>query len=248
MGNKLIKELPRHVAIIMDGNGRWAKSKNKPRLFGHKTGATTMKNIVTATAKMGIEYLTVYAFSTENWKRSEEEVSGLFNLIIQYVKSELDELIEANVHINVIGDYNKLPNPSVKALNKMINETKANNGLKFNIAINYGGRDDIVMSVNELIKERERNEDQRGLIVTEEDLSNHLYTGKVHFNIPDPDLIIRTGGEQRLSNFLIWQASYSELMFTETLWPDFTISEYENLIELYTKRDRRYGGRKEDDR
>lgn len=245
MDKNINKELPKHVAIIMDGNGRWANARNKPRLFGHKAGAGTMKNIVIATAKMDIEYLTVYAFSTENWKRSAKEVSGLFNLIIEYVKSELRELIEANVHINVIGDYSKLPNASVGALDKMITETKDNDGLKFNIAINYGGRDDVIMAVNEIIKERETDEGPSEIPVTEEELSRHLYTGKEHFNIPDPDLIIRTGGEQRLSNFLIWQASYSEFIFTETLWPDFSIPEYEKMIDAYSKRDRRYGGRKE---
>lgn len=245
MDKNINKELPKHVAIIMDGNGRWANARNKPRLFGHKAGAGTMKNIVIATAKMDIEYLTVYAFSTENWKRSAKEVSGLFNLIIEYVKSELRELIEANVHINVIGDYSKLPNASVGALDKMVTETKDNDGLKFNIAINYGGRDDVIMAVNEIIKEREMDGGPSEIPVTEEELSRHLYTGKAHFNIPDPDLIIRTGGEQRLSNFLIWQASYSEFIFTETLWPDFSISEYEKMIDAYSKRDRRYGGRKD---
>lgn len=248
MNKKSIEKLPKHVAIIMDGNGRWAKSKNKPRLFGHKAGASSMKDIVIATGKMGIEFLTVYAFSTENWKRSAEEVSGLFNLIIQYVKSELDELIEQNVHINIIGDYKKLPPSSVRALDKMIDKTRKNDGLKFNIAINYGGRDDVVMAVNEIIEERRKDGDLFNTSVTEEDLSRHLYTGSIHYNIPDPDLIIRTGGEKRLSNFLIWQSSYSELFFTETLWPDFNTSEYEKILEMYGKRDRRYGGRKEEDK
>lgn len=248
--NDLKKDnLPRHIAIIMDGNGRWAKQRGKPRLFGHRAGATSMKKIVIATAKMGIEYLTVYAFSTENWKRSTEEVSGLFKLIIQYVASELNELIDANVNINVIGDYKKLPDASVKALDKMIDKTRDNDGLKFNIAINYGGRDDITRAVNQIIREREINNlpsKNDKTEVTEDDISKHLYTGKMNFDIPDPDLLIRTSGEQRLSNFLIWQSSYSELIFTKTLWPDFDEEEYRSLIEAYSNRDRRYGGIKEE--
>lgn len=249
MNDLKTNNLPRHIAIIMDGNGRWAKHRGKPRLFGHRAGATSMKKIVIATAKMGIEYLTVYAFSTENWKRSTEEVSGLFKLIIQYVASELNELIDANVHINVIGDYKKLPDASVKALDKMIDKTKYNDGLKFNIAINYGGRDDITRAVNQIIREREINNlsSKTGKTeITEDDISKHLYTGKMNFDIPDPDLLIRTSGEQRLSNFLIWQSSYSELIFTKTLWPDFDEEEYRSLIEAYSNRDRRYGGIKEE--
>lgn len=248
MANNNERPIPKHVAIIMDGNGRWAKAKGRPRLFGHKAGAEAMKRIVMATAEMGIDYLTVYAFSTENWKRSIEEVSGLFNLIIQYVKSELNELVDANVHINVMGDYNMLPAASVKALDKLIQATSANDGLTFNLAINYGGRDDLLMAVNEIVAERGEKGISSDTKITEEDINDHLYSGKLHFCVPDPDLVIRTSGEQRISNFLIWQSSYSELMFTDTLWPDFTPNEYAEMIEAYSHRDRRYGGRKEEDK
>lgn len=248
MTNNDERPVPKHVAIIMDGNGRWAKAKGRPRIFGHKAGAEAMKRIVMETAEMGIDYLTVYAFSTENWKRSIEEVSGLFNLIIQYVKSELNELVDANVHINVMGDYNMLPSASAKALDRLILATRNNDGLTFNLAINYGGRDDLLMAINEIVSEREENGVSVDEPVTEEDINNHLYSGSLHFDVPDPDLVIRTSGEQRLSNFLIWQSSYSELMFTDTLWPDFTPKEYREMIEAYSHRDRRYGGRNEEDK
>ena len=234
-----------HVGIIMDGNGRWAKAHHVPRIMGHNAGMQSMKKIVIAASNMGIKHLTVYAFSTENWKRSAEEVSGIFKLIVKYVNSELDELDENNVHINILGEYEVLPKESVDAINKSLVRLEHNDGLNFNIALNYGGRDEILKSVKKLYKEFEaggKSVDD----ISEEDISKYLYTGD--FDIPDPDLIIRTSGEERTSNFLLWQGAYSELMFTDTLWPDFTPEEFEEMCKKYENRDRRFGGRKEDDK
>ena len=238
------RPVPTHVGIIMDGNGRWAKAHGVPRVMGHNAGMQAMKKIVIATSNLGIKYLTVYAFSTENWKRSTEEVSGIFNLIVKYVNSELEELDENNVHINIFGEYDMLPKASVDAINKMVSRLADNDGLVFNIALNYGGRDEILKSVKALAAECV-NEGRDPDDLTEDDISGHLYSGSARFNVPDPDLIIRTSGEERMSNFLTWQAAYSELMFTDTLWPDFTPEEYAGMIEAYASRDRRFGGRKE---
>ena len=236
--------MPAHVGIIMDGNGRWAKAHGVPRVMGHNAGMQSMKKIVIATSNMGIKYLTVYAFSTENWKRSTEEVSGIFNLIVKYVNSELEELDENNVHINIFGDYSMLPKASIDAIDKMVGRLADNDGLVFNIALNYGGRDEIMRSVRELARQcAEEGRDPASL--SEDDLSMYLWSGQANFDVPDPDLIIRTSGEERMSNFLTWQAAYSELMFTDTLWPDFTPEEYAEMIDAFKYRERRFGGRKE---
>lgn len=234
-----LTKVPNHVGIIMDGNGRWAKAKGVPRVMGHNAGMESMKKIVIAASELGLKNLTVYAFSTENWKRSVEEVSGIFKLIVKYVNSELKELIENNVHINILGQYDMLPKDSVESIDKLLAQTSDNDGLNFNIALNYGGRDEIVRAVNELIAEGKTE-------ITENDISEHLYTG--HRDIPDPELIIRTSGELRTSNFLVWQGAYSELMFTDTLWPDFTAAEFEEMLEAFTHRDRRFGGRNKEDK
>lgn len=229
-----------HVGIIMDGNGRWAKAHHVPRVMGHNAGMQAMKKIVIAASNLGIKYLTVYAFSTENWKRSQEEVNGIFKLIVKYVNSELEELDENNVHINILGEYDMLPKESVVAIDKMVSRLSDNDGLNFNIALNYGGRDEILKSIRQLYKECEtglKNIDE----IEEIDISRNLFTGK--FDIPDPDLIIRTSGEERISNFLLWQSAYSELMFTDTLWPDFTSDEFKRMCENFKNRDRRFGGR-----
>ena len=234
-----------HVGIIMDGNGRWAKAHNVPRVMGHNAGMESMKKIVIAASNMGIKHLTVYAFSTENWKRSTEEVGGIFKLIVKYVNSELEELDENNVHINILGDYSMLPKDSVAAIDKMVSRLADNDGLTFNIALNYGGRDEILKSVKKLYKECEitgKSIDE----LSEEDISKHLYTGEL--NIPDPELVIRTSGEERTSNFLVWQSAYSELMFTDTLWPDFTPTEFADMCEKFTHRKRRFGGRDKEDK
>lgn len=239
-------KVPTHVGIIMDGNGRWAKSKRLPRVMGHNAGMESMKKIVIAASNLGIKHLTVYAFSTENWKRSTEEVSGIFKLIVKYVNSELQELIDNNVRINIIGDYSMLPEDSVNAIDKLVSQTSSDDGLCFNIALNYGGRAEILRSFNKLY-EVKKSWEAEGIDreITEDDISYYLYTGASCFDIPDPDLIIRTSGEERISNFLVWQCAYSELMFTDTLWPDFTPEEFEGMIEKYTHRKRRFGGRNE---
>lgn len=235
--------MPVHVAIIMDGNGRWAKKKGLPRLAGHNAGMKSMKKIVDHSDKLGIKYLTVYAFSTENWKRSLAEVSGIFKLLVTYVNSDLKELVENNVRVKILGDYSALPQDAVKSLEKTLRETEDNTGLQFNIALNYGGRDEIRRAVARLA-EKVENGQMHASDITEESISSELYTGSTQADVPDPELIIRTSGEERLSNFLLWQSAYSELVFSDVLWPDFTPEEYEKAIEDYQSRERRFGGRK----
>ena len=228
-----LKNIPRHVAIIMDGNGRWAKERGQIRLQGHLAGMEALREIVRHSQRLGVEYLTVYAFSTENWKRPADEVAGIFKLVIKYVNSELKELNENNVRVGILGDWNAIPEDSAKSIRLALKTTENNDGLKFNIALNYGGRAEITRAVNMLISEGRT-------CVTEDDISGALYTA----GMPDPDVIIRTSGENRLSNFLIWQAAYSEIVLTDVYWPDFTPEEYEKCIIEYQGRDRRYGGHK----
>jgi len=254
-------KLPTHVAIIMDGNGRWAKINNLPRLAGHNAGMLAMKEIVRCASDMGIKFLTVYAFSTENWKRSMEEVSGIFGLLVKYVASELEELSKENVRVKVFGDYSVIPEKAKASLDKTLKDTEGNTGMQFNIALNYGSRAEILRAVNEIMAERancggkecgaaleEAAEGGNGDIIfapiTEEELSAHLYSGDENGNVPDPDLVIRTSGEERISNFMLWQIAYSEFAFTDTLWPDFTQKEFTEIIENYGNRERRFGGRK----
>ena len=237
--------MPRHVAIIMDGNGRWAKNRGLPRLAGHNAGMKAMKKIVDHSDKLGIRYLTVYAFSTENWKRSLAEVSGIFKLLVTYVNSDLKGLIENNVKVQVLGDYSTLPKDAVKSLEKTLEETKNNTGLQFNIALNYGGRDEIRRAV-QAISEKVQCGELAPEDITDEMISDELTTGKLHADVPDPELIIRTSGELRLSNFLLWQLAYSEFYFTPVAWPDFNKEELIKAIEKYNQRDRRYGGVKEE--
>ncbi len=225
------KKIPQHVAIIMDGNGRWAKERGQIRVKGHNEGMKALREIVKRSDVLGIKYLTVYAFSTENWKRPSDEVSGIFKLLVKYVASELDELNKNNVQVHIIGDWAKVPEDAQSSIKKAIETTKDNTGLVFNIAINYGGRAEIVKACNELIEEGARN-------ITEEDFAKKLYTA----NYPNPDVIIRTGGENRLSNFLTWQSAYSELVVIDTYWPDFTPEEYEKALEIFQARNRRFGG------
>lgn len=234
--------MPRHVAIIMDGNGRWAKERGLPRLAGHNAGMKAMKKIVDHSDKLGVKYLTVYAFSTENWKRSVAEVSGIFKLLVTYVNSDLKELVANNVKVKVLGDYRALPKDAVKSLEKTLEETKDNTGLQFNIALNYGGRDEIkkaMQSIGRRVKAGELAPED----ITEDVISAELTTGYLSADTPDPELIIRTSGELRLSNFLLWQSAYSELVFPKVLWPDFTPEEYEKAIADYQSRERRFGGR-----
>ena len=232
------KNLPKHVGIIMDGNGRWAKKRFLPRVAGHNAGMKSMTEIVRTASNMGIEHLSVYAFSTENWKRSEEEVGGIFKLLIKYVDSELKELIKENVKVCVLGDYTVIPEDAKASLEETLEKTKNNTGMQFNIALNYGSRAEIVRGVNRFMK------DNPGEEITEEQISKYLYTGEENGNIPDPDLIIRTSGEERISNFMLWQIAYSEFAFTNTLWPDFKPEEFKDIISEYMGRERRFGGRK----
>jgi undecaprenyl diphosphate synthase len=236
--------IPAHVAIIMDGNGRWAKKKGLPRLAGHNAGMLAMKEIVKASSVLGVKYLTVYAFSTENWKRSKEEVGGIFKLLVKYVDSELSELHENNVKVKVLGDYSVIPKIAVERLEKSLETTANNTGLQFNIALNYGSRAEIVRAVSRIYEDIRKGALEEETEITEELISRYLYTGDENGNIPDPDLIIRTSGEERLSNFMLWQSAYSEFAFTDVFWPDFSPAEYERLIEAYQNRDRRFGGRK----
>lgn len=236
------KLLPVHVAVIMDGNGRWAVKNNVSRLSGHNAGMLAMKEIIKRADILGIKYLTVYAFSTENWKRSAEEIGGIFGLLVKYVASELKELNDNNVKVSVFGDRSSIPKSAQISIDKAIDTTKDNDGLGFNIALNYGSRQEIVRAAKrlaELAAEGRIKPDD----IDEQYFAKYLYTGDENGNIPDPDLIIRTSGEERISNFLLWQSAYSELAFSDSLWPDFTPDEFEKIIEEYTRRNRRFGGR-----
>lgn len=232
--------IPNHVAIIMDGNGRWAEQRNLPRAMGHNAGMKAMKEIVKRASSLGIRHLTVYAFSTENWKRSTEEVNGIFKLIVTYVDNELRELHANNVKVRILGDYSRLPSDAVTRLEKSLAVTEANTGMQFNIALNYGSRHEIVEAVRR-ISESVRNGAFTSDEIDEQTISRNLSTGLA--GIPDPDLLIRTSGETRVSNFLLWQIAYSEIVYTQVLWPDFTPDIFEDAIIEYQKRDRRFGGR-----
>lgn len=234
--------LPRHVAVIMDGNGRWAQKNNVSRLAGHNAGMLAMKEIIKRADVLGIKYLTVYAFSTENWKRSREEVGGIFSLLVKYVASELEELHQNNVKVAVLGDYTQIPKKAEASINRALETTKNNDGLHFNIALNYGSRQEIARAarhIAELVENGRLTSNQ----INEDTVARYLYTGEENGFIPDPDLIIRTSGEERISNFLLWQCAYSELAFSDSLWPDFTPDEFESIINQFTCRDRRFGGR-----
>jgi len=234
--------IPCHIAIVMDGNGRWAKKRKLPRLSGHNAGMKAMKEIIKHSSSIGIEHLTVYAFSTENWKRAATEVSGLFKLLVSYVDNELSELHENNVKVKILGDYGKLPVAAVERIERTLEKTKDNTGLQFNIALNYGSRDELVRAVTMICGQVEKGA-LRPSDIDEGTISDHLYTGKLCADVPDPDLLIRAGGEMRISNYLLWQCAYSEFVFTDVLWPDFTPDELDKAIDEYQARERRFGGR-----
>ncbi len=234
--------MPTHVAIIMDGNGRWAERNKVTRLTGHNQGMLAMKEIIKKADVMGIKYLTVYAFSTENWRRSQEEVGGIFKLLVKFVASELAELDENNVKVHILGDYSKIPESAYASVQRAIETTADNDGLQFNIALNYGSRAEIARAVQAIASKVAAGEIAPA-DVNEDMISAALYTGDENGNVPDPDLIIRTSGEMRLSNFLLWQAAYSEFAFTDSLWPDFSPEEFERIVEEFTHRGRRFGGR-----
>ena len=234
--NKL-KKIPTHVAIIMDGNGRWAKKRNMPRVKGHYEGMQTVKKITKYASKLGIQYLTLYAFSTENWARPKEEVSYLMDLPEKMFMSFMPELMENNVKVEVIGVVEKLPESTRKAVEDAVEQTKNNTGLKLVFALNYGSKDEIVTAVKRIAQGAANNE-YKVEEIDEQLISDNLFTK----DTPDPDLLIRTSGEQRISNFLLWQIAYSEFIFTKVAWPDFVEEElYKALLE-YQSRDRRFGG------
>lgn len=226
-------KIPDHVAIILDGNGRWAKKRNKPRTFGHKNGADNVVDIALHAKDRGVKYLTLYAFSTENWKRPKKEVSYLMKLLFKFIETKMNLLMENNVKLNILGDLSKLPDFARDACVRAMDQTKDHDGLFLNMALNYGGRDDVVKAVKTIIKEGIDPND-----ITEETISSNLYTA----GMPDPDLMIRTGGDIRISNFLVYQLAYTELYFTDVLWPDFTKEEFDKALKEFTSRDRRYGG------
>ncbi len=232
--------IPQHVAIILDGNGRWAKSKGMPRNYGHSRGAKNLEVICKDAYHMGIKYLTVYLFSTENWKRSKDEVDGLMSLFRSYTKTCIKTAQKNNMKVRVLGDPTALDEDLQESLRRLVESSKDNTGLNFQIAINYGSRDEIVRAVRRLAMEcREGKVEPSG--ITEELFSSYLDTREV----PDPDLLIRTSGELRLSNYLMWQLAYSEFYFTEVPWPEFTKDDLWKAIEKYNGRERRFGGVKE---
>ena len=228
--------LPAHVAVIMDGNGRWAKERNLPRVEGHRVGAESVRAIVRAAGEVGIKFLTMYAFSMENWSRPKEEVDTLMKYLARYMKSELPELQRNNVRLEVIGQIYRLPEAVQTQLRNTIEALSENNGLTLVLALSYGSRTEIVEAVRSIAAEVKKGSIEPSEI-DEQTVSRHLYTR----NIPDPDLLIRTSGEMRLSNFLLWQISYAEFVVTPTLWPDFRRAEFFKALEEYTRRHRRFG-------
>ena len=231
------RKIPVHVAIIMDGNARWAKKRGLPRTAGHAQGARVVEQILEDADHMGIRYLTVYAFSTENWSRPDSEVKALMNLLRTYMKTSLAKCARNNVRIRVIGDKSRLDRDLQDSIANLEKETASNTGIGFQIAINYGSRDEMVRAVRAAAQRVAEGEITPGDI-SEELISCNLDTA----GIPDPDLLIRTGGEQRISNFLLWQTAYSELYFCEAAWPDFNKSELEKAVDAFNHRERRYGG------
>lgn len=239
LGGIDMEKLPVHIAIIMDGNGRWAQKKGLPRVMGHKAGMEAIRKTIKCCSDLGIKILTVFAFSTENWKRPQDEVSYLMNLLVEYMRKEVSSLHKNKVKIKLLGEIDILPDETKKEIAEAVKLTENNKGLQFNIALNYGGRAEILKACKSLIRDIEDgNLDMNSL--DEAVFSNYLYTG----NDPDPDLIIRTSGEQRISNFLLWQGAYSELLFVNELWPDFNEKVLYRALKEYQSRNRRFGALK----
>lgn len=230
--------IPKHVAIIMDGNGRWAKSRGFSRSAGHRAGVDRLRSVIRLSSDLGVQSLTLYAFSTENWKRPADEVGTLMSLLVEYFTKEIDELCENSVRIRIIGAYEKMSAPVRAAIDMAIKRTQKNNGLNLNIALNYGSRAEILRAANLAMKEAQES----GGEITEELFEKNLYTA----GQPEVDLVIRTSGEQRISNFLLYQISYAEFLFPEEYWPDFTNERYIEALIAYQKRTRRFGGLGED--
>lgn len=228
--------LPRHVAIIMDGNGRWAQRKKQPRLFGHRAGAESVREVVECARELGIDYLTLYAFSSENWHRPAQEVTGLMAILQKYLETELPRMQKNNVRLIAIGDRQRLPDVVREALERGIRETADNTKLTLNLALSYGSRDEIIRAVRKIGALCVRGD------ISPEQISDQLMTENLDTSLlPDPDLLIRTGGEARLSNFLLWQLSYAEIYFTETMWPDFRKEAFLQALAEYQSRERRFG-------
>lgn len=234
-----LQRLPKHIAIIMDGNGRWAKKRGLPRVMGHKAGMDAIKKAVRACSDLGISILTIYAFSTENWKRPQDEVGYLMNLLVEYMRKEINELNNNKVRVKILGEVDILPEQTRKEITEAVKLTENNQGLQFNIALNYGGRAEIINACKRLIEDTSAGCVEKAAI-DEALFRNYLYTG----SDADPDFIIRTSGEQRLSNFLLWQGAYSELIFVDQLWPDFDEKVLYEAIMEYQSRDRRFGALK----
>jgi undecaprenyl diphosphate synthase len=232
------KRLPAHIAIIMDGNGRWARQRNYPRIMGHKAGVDPVREVAETCAQLGIEALTLYAFSVENWKRPRHEIEGLWRLLRFYLRRELPNLMRNKIRLMAIGRIEALPDPVQRELETVMDKTAQNRGLRLNLAINYGGRTELVDAVNAVLDNARLEGNLDSLEITEKSIAAHLYTS----GLKDPDLLIRTSGEMRISNFLLWQIAYAELYITNTLWPDFTRTELLEAIFEYQNRDRRFGG------
>ncbi|MBT8260221.1 MAG: isoprenyl transferase [Bacteroidia bacterium] len=228
--------LPNHIAIIMDGNGRWAKKRGRLRMFGHENGTKSVSRTVEAAAELGVSHMTLYAFSTENWNRPKLEVQTLMKLLIKSLRKEIETLQKNNIKLNAIGNMDALPNKVLIELNEVIEKTKTNNRLVLTLALSYGSREELVSVVKE-ISDKVKNNIISKEKIDESVINEHLYTQ----NLPDVDLLIRTSGEQRISNFLLWQIAYAELYFTKVLWPDFTKEDLYQAIVNYQKRERRFG-------
>lgn len=238
IGTEKNNVIPEHVAIILDGNGRWAKKRGLPRAMGHKAGCETLEKIVELAGVMGIKYLTIYGLSTENWKRSAEEIGALMQLIRFYIGRMLKRAKDNNVKVIMIGDKTRFEKDIIQGIDRMVDETKDNTGLVLTLALNYGGRDEIVRAARKLVTDY-RDEGLEVSGIDETVFASYLDTAK----IPDPDLLIRTSGELRLSNYLLWQLAYTELYVTDCLWPDFDNDELEKAVIAYNSRERRFGGR-----
>jgi undecaprenyl diphosphate synthase len=230
-----LDRLPRHIAIIMDGNGRWAKRRRLPRIAGHRAGIRAVRQAVEASARLGVPYLTLYAFSVENWKRPHTEIKLLMALLREYLKKEIGELNRQNIRLAVIGRVQDLPRTVQADLHTALEKTRENTGMRLTLALNYGARTELVDAVKALVEQAKHN---GTLSIDESTITQCLYT----HDVPDPDLLIRTSGEMRLSNFLLWQVAYSEIWVTDTLWPDFTQQDLFQAIIDFQKRERRYGG------
>lgn len=228
--NSIPNNLPTHIAFIIDGNGRWAKKRGLPRSLGHKAGLVALKNTIKNCFEIGISYVSIYGFSTENWKRPQEEINYLFNLFREFIANDFNELFSKDVKLNIMGDYTKFPADLVTEIEKAVEKTKEKTKFVLNLGINYGGRDEIIRAVNNIIKDNLKEVDSTTF-------SNYLYTS----GLPDPDFIVRTSGENRISNFMLWQNAYSEFYFPKIYWPDFNKKQLIKSLQVYAKRNRRFG-------